>query len=860
MPADDLVLNVRQIAQYTPSGNAPSGAALLMQLAGIGSGYASISPQALVATALATGGDMAIGGKLSAQAFAGGSAQFSNAAVNLFSAQKACIVDFAATWGTIGGLTIATVADLAALRETSVWSFEGRVGPVCLWLQDILRAGGAPNFSPVFGGEPRAPTPPPSSSSSRLATTAWVQRNFVEGVTNLLADHPFVFTFNGRSGDIVLTEDDILAAGGGEIFDSPVFTGIPIAPTAAPGTNTDQIATTAFVNAAISSSTLFAPLDSPAFTGYATAPTAAPGSSTGQLATTAFVMAAVAASVAGVATFNGRTGNVLLSNADITEAGGALLVSPVFTGTPSGPTAAPGTTTTQFATTAFVMAAVGGVGVESFNGRVGNITLSTADVTGAGGAPIASAALTGVPTAPTAAPGVATTQLATTAFVMAAINTGGVTSFNNRSGAVTLSSADISAAGGATLVSPVFTGIPIAPTAAPTTTTNQIATCAFVAAAISGSVASFNGRVGSVTLTAADISAAGGAAIASPHFTGTPTAPTASAGDNSTTLATTAYVTAAIGASTGVATFNGRAGPVTLIAADVSAAGGALISSPTFTGTPSGPTAAAGTNTTQLATTAYVMNAISAGGGVLSFNGRAGAVTLTAADLNAAGGPYLPLAGGTLTGPLIGTTGNFTGAVVALGGSIGTGGGFSQVSLNSAAGATQGSLAWNSANGTVIVSNNALGGGGALASQLTLQADSNLIWNGVNAYKPGGGVWATSSDARTKDVHGDYTAGLEEIAQITPILYSYRGNDTPTRDGESTHKNAAETSHQFVGLVAQDIEWIFPEMVTKSPGFIHGEPVDDLRSVDATPLVFALVNAVKTLAARIETLEQRMAT
>jgi hypothetical protein len=43
-----------------------------------------------------------------------------------------------------------------------------------------------------------------------------------------------------------------------------------------------------------------------------------------------------------------------------------------------------------------------------------------------------------------------------------------------------------------------------------------------------------------------------------------------------------------------------------------------------------------------VATTAFVMAAILAGGGVSTFNGRAGAVTLTANDVEAAGGPYAP--------------------------------------------------------------------------------------------------------------------------------------------------------------------------------------------------------------------------
>ena len=70
---------------------------------------------------------------------------------------------------------------------------------------------------------------------------------------------------------------------------NPTFTGVPVAPTAAGGTNTTQLATTAyvFVN--------FAVLASPTFTGTPAAPTAALGTSTTQLATTAFVAGAVSA-------------------------------------------------------------------------------------------------------------------------------------------------------------------------------------------------------------------------------------------------------------------------------------------------------------------------------------------------------------------------------------------------------------------------------------------------------------------------------------------------------------------------------------------------------------------------------------
>jgi hypothetical protein len=83
----------------------------------------------------------------------------------------------------------------------------------------------------------------------------------------------------------------------------------------------------------------------------------------------------------------------------------APLASPSLTGTPAAPTAAPGTNTTQVATTAFVLANAG---------------------SGAG-APLASPAFTGTPTAPTATAGTNTTQLATTAFVTTAANAAGNT-------------------------------------------------------------------------------------------------------------------------------------------------------------------------------------------------------------------------------------------------------------------------------------------------------------------------------------------------------------------------------------------------------------------------------------------------
>ena len=69
---------------------------------------------------------------------------------------------------------------------------------------------------------------------------------------------------------------------------SPNFTGIPLAPTANAGTNTTQLATTAFVQGI---------LNGPTFTGVPAAPTASVGTNTTQLATTAYVQAEVGQSI-----------------------------------------------------------------------------------------------------------------------------------------------------------------------------------------------------------------------------------------------------------------------------------------------------------------------------------------------------------------------------------------------------------------------------------------------------------------------------------------------------------------------------------------------------------------------------------
>ncbi|HAH7323986.1 TPA: tail fiber protein [Escherichia coli] len=185
-----------------------------------------------------------------------------------------------------------------------------------------------------------------------------------------------------------------------------------------------------------------APLDSPHLSGTPTSPTPEPGTNNTQIANAAFVYAAINALINGApgtmdtlkeiaaAINNDPNFSTTINNALALK---APLASPAFTGTPTAPTASQGTNSTQIANTAFVKAAITAL----INGAPGTLdTLkeiaaainndpnfsTTINNALALKAPLASPALTGVPTAPTAAQGTNNTQIATTAYVRAAIS------------------------------------------------------------------------------------------------------------------------------------------------------------------------------------------------------------------------------------------------------------------------------------------------------------------------------------------------------------------------------------------------------------------------------------------------------
>ena len=120
-------------------------------------------------------------------------------------------------------------------------------------------------------------------------------------------------------------------------------------------------------------------------------------------------------------------------------------------------------------------------------------------------------------------------------------------------------------------------------------------------------------------------------------------------------------------------------------------------------------------------------------------------------------------------------------------------------------------------------------------------------------WKPGGGSWADTSDRRIKHVTGPYTRGLDDLLKLKPVTYRFKGNDVI--NGSSIHHFDRKLR---AGLVAQDAEEHWPELVTRTEGLIDSELVDDIRLLDPSDLTYAIINALRTLNTRMHILEDQL--
>lgn len=141
-------------------------------------------------------------------------------------------------------------------------------------------------------------------------------------------------------------------------------------------------------------------------------------------------------------------------------------------------------------------------------------------------------------------------------------------------------------------------------------------------------------------------------------------------------------------------------------------------------------------------------------------------------------------------------------------------------------------------------------GDGARTIVINTGVSPKQLYATGGASKPGGGVWTDNSDARLKRNVVDYRPedALAAVLQLRPVQFEFNGLAGTPDDGKV-----------FVGLVADEVEPVMPEMVSTREALLHREDTEptDVKVLDCTALVFALVNATKTLVARIEALEAR---
>jgi len=139
--------------------------------------------------------------------------------------------------------------------------------------------------------------------------------------------------------------------------------------------------------------------------------------------------------------------------------------------------------------------------------------------------------------------------------------------------------------------------------------------------------------------------------------------------------------------------------------------------------------------------------------------------------------------------------------------------------------------------------------GGGVANIFMVNGASSppgdLTITGNNATKASGTTWANPSDPRLKKDVAPYPRGLADVVQLEPITYRYNGRGGTALDLAG------------IGLDAAAVEPIFPECVGTQSVRLDAddaEPVD-IKTLDVSPIIFALINAVRELATRLAALE-----
>lgn len=205
------------------------------------------------------------------------------------------------------------------------------------------------------------------------------------------------------------------------------------------------------------------------------------------------------------------------------------------------------------------------------------------------------------------------------------------------------------------------------------------------------------------------------------------------------------------------------------------------------------------------------------------------------------------------------TGGNFTRMVLDAGGNVGIGvvAPAERLEVAGNVNSTNGDFYGGALNGVINM------GGGIMNPLINIIADvtptplnadgdedlyiADDIELGGQGFKPGGGSWATASDARLKKDVQPFSDGLDKVLAIKPVSFKY--ND------KFRHLDNGKT---YVGVIAQEIKEVAPYTVELTPfGQVKQEdengverilkPGEEFYSYDSSALTYMLINAVKEL-------------
>jgi hypothetical protein len=97
-----------------------------------------------------------------------------------------------------------------------------------------------------------------------------------------------------------------------------------------------------------------------------------------------------------------------------------------------------------------------------------------------------------------------------------------------------------------------------------------------------------------------------------------------------------------------------------------------------------------------------------------------------------------------------------------------------------------------------------------------------------------GTSWTSNSDIRLKNIISPIYSAVDKLTTLNPVVFSWKSD---------------ETNKENIGLIAQDVKEVFPQVIdTNEDGFLG------VRYVELVPV---LVKAIQELKAEIETLKQK---